>query len=701
MKKRKSSLLGTSISRRNFVGICALSATGTLIKGASPADLGRLRPDSLLDGLVAEVGEAPLKGAVWYRAGAQGGGLLYKFDPGTLSQAKFLTADVLLDGNYQTVYELVLREGTEGPAFRLAFALLNQCSARIRMPLSVVDQNRWRLEREGAWLKPLCWGDRVDLKNVDRMVLRVLRNGGKPGRWCLTPFEATAEEVPRIATPILTAGPLLDELGQSHLHKWSGKSKNSNEVTGRLKKQFEAASTQKLPGSFTRYGGWKEQRFDSTGFFRTQHDGRRWWLVDPEGYAFWSAGMDCVRVDTMADYGGLETALAWLPDKEGPFKECLAQGEGRRAHTINYLTANFIRAFGERWYDSWKAIALGELRRLGFNTVANWSDWRIAKETGTPYVRPLAARFRAPTIYRDFPDVFSPSFQEDCERFSEQLKETADDPAFIGYFLMNEPTWGFSSELPAAGMLQNTASCDTRRQLAAFLKQRYKDDSALSSAWQISTTFAEIGQGAWSKPLRGEAMKDLKDFSGVMADKFFSSLSQACRKVDPNHLNMGVRYHTVPPDWAMQGMKSFDVFSMNCYQETVPFGNTEQISRSLNMPVIIGEWHFGALDVGLPASGIGHVRTQKDRGKAYRIYLEDAAANPYCVGAHWFTLYDQSALGRFDGENYNIGFLDVCNRPYEELGKAALASHQAIYPVAAGKVKPYGEAPEYLPKLFM
>jgi hypothetical protein len=59
------------------------------------------------------------------------------------------------------------------------------------------------------------------------------------------------------------------------------------------------------------------------------------------------------------------------------------------------------------------------------------------------------------------------------------------------------------------------------------------------------------------------------------------------------------------------------------------------------------------------------------------------------------------ALGRFDGENYNIGFLDVCNRPYEALGLAARASHERLYKVASGAEKPYSDAPKYLPKLFM
>jgi hypothetical protein len=200
---------------------------------------------------------------------------------------------------------------------------------------------------------------------------------------------------------------------------------------------------------------------------------------------------------------------------------------------------------------------------------------------------------------------------------------------------------------------------------------------------------------------RERPCRTLEKFSGVMAERFFKTLSRACRAVDPRHLNLGIRYHTVPPRWVVAGMRTFDVFSMNCYQERVPRQDTEKIGKMLDLPVMIGEWHFRRSRCGLPASGIGHVKDQAARGQAYRVYLEDAAANPYCVGVHWFTLYDQSALGRFDGENYNIGFLDVCNRSYEALAKAALASHERVYEVASGSVAPYSERPVYLPKLFM
>ena len=163
-----------------------------------------------------------------------------------------------------------------------------------------------------------------------------------------------------------------------------------------------------------------------------------------------------------------------------------------------------------------------------------------------------------------------------------------------------------------------------------------------------------------------------------MVEKFFKELTESCRRVDPNHLNLGIRYYTIPPAWAVAGMRSFDVFSMNCYENRVRSADMAKINSLLNRPLLVGEWHFGALDVGLPATGIGAVRSQADRGKAFRVYTEDAASKPWCIGVHYFTLYDQSALGRSDGEDYNIGFLDVCNKPYEPLAAAALREPRTV-----------------------
>jgi hypothetical protein len=51
------------------------------------------------------------------------------------------------------------------------------------------------------------------------------------------------------------------------------------------------------------------------------------------------------------------------------------------------------------------------------------------------------------------------------------------------------------------------------------------------------------------------------------------------------------------------------------------------------------------------------------------------------VGAHWFQLYDEPTTGRGDGENYQIGFLDVCDQPYPETIAASREVGYHIYEI--------------------
>ncbi len=700
------------MDRRTFLRTASAGVAGALTidfgrSSDAPSAAGlplKLEPSSLLAGCTLVDGPAIIQDARWYEAQKENDGLAFRFAPGALASMRFLAADIFADSPELPVFQLRFREGDAGPTFTFLYGVLPQAEARMRMRAQAANQNQWQFLREGAFLKPTAGGARVDLAKVDRIDLVVLRKSQRPVRWCQTALTATIEEPARLTEPKLPRGVLLDEMGQSATRTWPTKTRSRDEVTARLSAQLAAASSHKWPTSFSEWGGLAsrvEKSGKENGFFRTHHDGTRWWLLDPAGHPFWSTGLDSVRVDIASSYDGLERALAWMPSADGEFKQIYdVRADGRRS--INYLAANFIRAFGAGWYDKWTAVTLGELRRLGFNTIANWSDWEIARAAKFPYVRPLAWGTRAaPFVYRDFPDVFDPRWDADARQFGAQLASTRDDPAFIGYFLMNEPTWGFSRETPAAGMLFNTPRCASRRALADALAKKYADDRALSTAWGFETTLAAVREGPWARTLTPPAERDLADFSAVMVERYFGALTASCRQVDANHLNLGIRYHTVPPEWAVAGMRSFDVFSMNCYDSRVRSAEMEKIAALLKMPVLVGEWHFGAHDAGLPASGIGHVRTQEDRGRAYRVYLEDAARRAWCVGVHYFILYDQSALGRFDGECYNIGFLDVCNRPYEPLCDAARASHERLYDLATAKVQPFDDAPEYLPKLFV
>jgi len=93
----------------------------------------------------------------------------------------------------------------------------------------------------------------------------------------------------------------------------------------------------------------------------------------------------------------------------------------------------------------------------------------------------------------------------------------------------------------------------------------------------------------------------------------------------------------------------------------------------------------------------GHkVRDQAERGKAYRYYVENSAADPYIIGTHWFQMVDDLPTGRpSDEERLNYGFINVIDLPYRELVKAAVATHERIYRLKFGEVDAYAEKPKY------
>lgn len=660
-----------------------------------------LEPDSLLGGISREQDTAPIFDAVWYNAGAVGDGLAYRFPAGALNGARCLTADMLLDGDDAGVFVLELQEGDHGPTFGFVFTLLPGASARLRLPLEAVRHHHWLYEREGAFVKPHVTGQRIELRRVDRLRLMIHKRGDSVTRWCMTPIFATAHESLPLAQPLLPNGPLLDELGQFTLRDWPGKSRSAEEVTERLNAQLRDATSARPADGLSKWGGWAGKTYAATGFFHTHWDEAVgcWWLIDPDGCVFWSAGQNGVYPGIEANVSGLESALEWLP---GLADGELAAALRRENQTVyaDFLQANLMRAFGPNaWHSNWEQIVLAQLRNAGFTTMGADSDWVTASDAQFPYVRLLTMPpgTSTPLIFRDLPDVFDPAFEQDAALFAEQLIETRDDPALVGYFLMSEPTWAYAPDTPAAGMLYNTTTCASREALADFLRERYGDDAHLAQAWGTGVTFASIANSRWNRELTSAALDDLEDFSSVLLEHYFNILSAACKQVDPNHLNLGVRYPFVPPEWALSAMRSFDVFSMNCYEERVPQNALQHIHNTLNMPTLISAWHIGSMDAGLPASGNGpRVRDQAARGQAYRVYLEDAAALPWCVGVHHNGHYDQPALGRFDGEAYHIGFYDVCGRPYDELVQAARQAHRRMYAIALGEQQPFNDAPEYL-----
>ena len=661
-----------------------------------------IEPGELLGGISREESPAPLYEATWFTAGAAGDGIEYRLLAGALSDAAWLTADLLLDSDESAVFRLELQEEQDGPNFRLQFTLLPGASARLRFPLSALTLGLDSLPREGACLKPRVSGAPVRAAALCRLRLLVATQADQPTRWCMTPLVASLDEPLPLEQPLLPRGPLLDALGQAAARSWPGKSAGHSEVSQRLQNQLLNAPRQSWPRDYTESGAWRRRSFESTGWFHTRHDGRRWWLVDPQGDAFWSAGVNGLRasVETCATH--LPGALDWLPDAmDFEFAAVRRHRDGQ--DLVDFLQANLMRAFGPNaWHSHWSAIALAWLRRCAFNTIGHASDTVHARASGIPWTRTLQpAPFpQTALVWRDLPDVFDPRFVDDARHFAAQLLPSREDKSLLGYFLMDTPAWSLTDEPPAAGMLYTTSDCHSRVALLDFLRERHGDEQSLADAWRLPVTFAAVRAGRWTTPLTDAARRDLADFSALLINHYFKTLQDACRAVDPHHLNLGPRWHGPPPDWCLQTRPPGDVFSMSCAAAQVSALDLEHIHAEQSLPVLICAWGVSALDAGLPAAGPAPCVLRQDmRGQALRHCLENAAALPHCVGLHFDSFYDRSALGDSRGEASNCGLLDVCHRPCEPLAAAFRQSLNNLYALAAGQTQPTRDAPPILPPL--
>lgn len=542
------------------------------------------------------------------------------------------------------------------------------------------------LRRKPGRLKTVVLGRPIKLEKITKFAF------GVSSAPCSVPLEIhNAYISPSEPDYTVPSVKLVDTLGQKKITDWKGKTKNEDELKHYLFNELKKEPS--YPEGFSKYFGWLKKRFEPTGYFAVEKAGGRYWLKDPEGYAFFSCGLDCVGIDGDCNLTGIESFCDYLPEKG-------TVGWSERRHGgesfFSWSKYNLYRTFGDKWYDNWVKITKRRLIDWGENTVACWSDTEFIKRSDLPYVHILRGFPRTKeNIFRDFPDVFSEEYLEESTLWAQQLKELSEDKNMIGYFMSNEPNWAFVDGLNIAAVtLEQKSHFKSKDFIIDSLKNKYSDIKSLNSAWNFNfASFEDFLSPLDTSLLSKPAIDDLYAISEEMVRQFIKIPSLALKKVDKNHLNLGMRYAWLSSPALAAGSEYFDVFSFNCYRHD-PYDSIQRIADIVKMPVIIGEFHFGALDRGLDATGIQGVAVQEDRAKAYRYYMHRAASHPFCLGAHYFTLNDQGYLGRFDGENYQIGFVDVCNREYEEIVASATKTNREVYLVANGDIEATSDKPE-------
>ena len=537
-------------------------------------------------------------------------------------------------------------------------------------------------------LSQLAEGTAIDLARIVAFQV-FLHKPDQPHRLVIGPielFRAAGEAHP-------AALPFVDRFGQYRHADWPGKLTDPNQwKTREAEEQVAWAAAPEVPGR-DRFGGWMDgPRLEATGRFRVEKVDGKWWLVTPDGTLFFSAGVNCVRLGDYTFVEKREPWFEWLPAEGEPEAAFYSRASGAHSHaepiggagrTFDFFSCNLWRRYGENWRERWADITGKRLRHWGFNTVANWSDWRVAARHGIPYVAGTSLG-GVPVVegaagyWGKMYDPYHPKFAELVNERVEQLaRDHAANPLCLGFFVDNELAW----EGVRYGVLASPEQQPAREALVRLLRERYGSLDALNAAWQ--TDFTDWASLSKPRRINKTCRDDLDAFLLDFARVYFRVIREAMDRHAPGTLYLGCRFAWVE-DAAVQAAAEFaDVLSFNIYQKTPAL---PKIMENIDKPVVIGEFHFGALDRGMFHTGLVAAASQEERAALYENYLREAATHPKIVGTHWFQFIDEPITGRwYDGENYNIGLVSVVDLPYPELTEAARRIHGALYALRAGR----------------
>jgi hypothetical protein len=373
-----------------------------------------------------------------------------------------------------------------------------------------------------------------------------------------------------------------------------------------------------------------------------------WWLVDPAGKPFFSLGVCVVNQGITRD-------------QYDPAKPGYAAWRHHASPT------------------AWSDAAVGRLRTWGFTTVGGWADdaaSRGAASLGLALTPVLAAGMQAGVPWFD---LWDPAVIARVEEIAgRKIGAARDHPRLVGYYTDNEMGWWNGALFKMT--LEHPATSGQRQRLVKLLREEYRDD------WQaLLRDFDPEGPGSFADLDRagvlylrpgGGGIRAARRFLALAAERYYQLLAGIVHRHDPRGLILGDRYQSFYyPEVARAAAAHVDAVStnLNAHWTDGTFARfyLDTLHELTGKPILVSEFYLTAAEnrSGNPNNrGLFPVaRTQRERAAGCRRTLQALLRLPYVVGADWFQYYDEPPGGRFDGENFNFGLVDIEDRPYAEL----------------------------------
>ena len=477
--------------------------------------------------------------------------------------------------------------------------------------------------------------------------------------------------------------PFVDRFGQFAHSDWSGKTHSVADM--RAAREAESAALAAGAGGLPdrdKWGGWLGgPQLEATGAFRVEKVGGKWWLVDPDGRLFWSHGVCCVKADgaTTRTTGRERYFPKLLAVGEGPLKDC------RSGETWNFLRANIRLKYADALEGALAAYARTARERLrawGLNTMGDWSSSDIFLGGGVPYTADCSPWQPKIAGEGNFPDPFDEGF---VPRLEDAINELAtfgitDDPWCIGFFVNNEMSFGSDDLALARRIIRSPARQPAKREMIRLAREKYGEVEALNAVWGTGYASWDDALASTALPDEARAGADMAECHRLVCETYFSRVAGAIRRKAPGRLYLGCRFAQGTGLTAYRAAARYcDIVTCNIYKP-LPVQEHGWEGNFPDRPMLVGEFCFKGVGRGYGNWGY----EPEGRAAAYRRFLEHALRDPRCVGAHWFQWADQPITGRPDGENYAMGFIDICDTPHPELVEAARDIAAEMYPLRNG-----------------
>jgi nitrous oxidase accessory protein NosD len=394
----------------------------------------------------------------------------------------------------------------------------------------------------------------------------------------------------------------------------------------------------------------------------------------------------------------------------------------------------------------WESNAYNNLNDWGFNTISTDLDKLI--NGGELSQVPFVYRFRLKQLSYEYdpewpsdriPDVFdnrSNGWLNQVDTIiSSGIEEYELDTNtyLIGYYTDNEMKWGpedfFNDALNILDVYMNAgASCPGKQRVIQFFQERYNSISDFNLVWNMDISswseLENLQELGVEKPWRARSkdiffysafilyylfvlnrnyndlvnlISDIEDFSRLVAQRYFSYVNNRLKTYDPNHLNLGVRFHLmgVPQEVLNECAKYVDVISFNYYRyffyspkrdvywwELGRLGGCVSQAEFLKYyyyeqgiankkPILVGEFSACEIDGIWPEFPKLNVYSQSERGDFYEKYVNECSSKPYFVGQHWFIYTDRPLSS-------NYGVVDHWDNPYDDFVEKVKRSNSGI-----------------------